>query len=142
MCQAARSTISSAQLRGFCKVSISRTISARIRVHPTIHTRKMSEDKAKSRITSWAGNDGQFKRQVSAFQDHIQEGGKFAPEKGMPLIIHALLLGLTDSDRPIPPVCQLGLPLGPSDFDREKVERAGRLYWFAPPRTTLGFSCI
>lgn len=33
-------------------------------------------------ITSWADKDGSFKRQVSAFRDRIEEGGKFAPEKG------------------------------------------------------------
>jgi len=39
----------------------------------------MPEDK----ITGWASKDGSFKRQTSAFRDHIEEGGKFAPEKGM-----------------------------------------------------------
>ena len=34
------------------------------------------------KITGWASGDGSFKRQVSSFRDHIEEGGKFAPEKG------------------------------------------------------------
>jgi hypothetical protein len=36
-------------------------------------------------ITSWADKDGSFKRQVSSFRDRIEEGGKFAPEKGKSL---------------------------------------------------------
>ncbi|ORX33591.1 glutathione S-transferase [Kockovaella imperatae] len=30
----------------------------------------------------WAGKDGHFKRQVSAFRDHIEENGEHPPEKG------------------------------------------------------------
>lgn len=50
-------------------------------------TRKMSSGQAAEGkgITSWAGKDGEFKRQVSAFRDHIEEGGKFPPEKGKSL---------------------------------------------------------
>lgn len=34
-------------------------------------------------ITDWADKkDGAFKRQISSFRDHIEEGGNFAPEKG------------------------------------------------------------
>lgn len=34
-------------------------------------------------ITDWADQkDGSFKRQVSSFRDHIEPGGKYAPEKG------------------------------------------------------------
>jgi putative glutathione S-transferase len=37
----------------------------------------------KNGITEWASkDDGAFKRQVSSFRDQIEEGGKFAPEKG------------------------------------------------------------
>lgn len=48
-------------------------------------TRKMSSGQAgegKGDITKWAGKDGEFKRQVSSFRSHIEEGGKHAPEKG------------------------------------------------------------
>ena len=41
---------------------------------------KMAGDK--SNITSWASNDGSFKRQTSSFRDVIEKGGKFEPEKG------------------------------------------------------------
>ncbi|KAL7414131.1 glutathione S-transferase omega-like 2 [Mrakia frigida] len=42
-----------------------------------------SQDKDKnSDILKWASKDGEFKRQVSSFRDAIEEGGKFAPEKG------------------------------------------------------------
>lgn len=33
-------------------------------------------------LTDWAAKDGEFKRQVSSFREHITEGGKHAPEKG------------------------------------------------------------
>jgi putative glutathione S-transferase len=36
----------------------------------------------KEGITGWASKDGEFKRQTSSFRDHIEENGKFAPEKG------------------------------------------------------------
>jgi glutathionyl-hydroquinone reductase len=45
-------------------------------------TRNMST--GKQGITAWADKDGAFKRQVSSFRDRIEEGGKFAPEKGKP----------------------------------------------------------
>lgn len=38
----------------------------------------------KEGITGWASKDGEFKRQTSSFRDHIEENGKFAPEKGEP----------------------------------------------------------
>lgn len=42
----------------------------------------------KKDILSWAGaKDGQFKRQVSAFRDQVQEGTKFEPEKGESLYL-------------------------------------------------------
>lgn len=31
---------------------------------------------------NWAGKDGSFNRQVSAFRDAIEKGGRFEPEKG------------------------------------------------------------
>ena len=45
-------------------------------------TRRMSTEQKGDTITKWAGKDGEFKRQVSAFRSHIEEGGKHAPEKG------------------------------------------------------------
>jgi hypothetical protein len=45
-------------------------------------TRSMSTQAGKEGITAWADKDGSFKRQVSSFRDRIEEGGKFAPEKG------------------------------------------------------------
>jgi hypothetical protein len=47
-------------------------------------TRSMSSQSqaGKAGITAWADKDGSFKRQVSSFRDRIEEGGKFAPEKG------------------------------------------------------------
>jgi putative glutathione S-transferase len=35
-------------------------------------------------VTDWSNpkGDGSFKRQVSAFRDHIEKDGKFPPEKG------------------------------------------------------------
>lgn len=54
-------------------------------------TSKMAGDK--SNITSWASNDGSFKRQTSSFRDVIEKGGKFEPEKGaLPLSIGDQLL--------------------------------------------------
>lgn len=41
-----------------------------------------SDPDKNSDILKWADNGGEFKRQVSAFRDVIEEGGKFAPEKG------------------------------------------------------------
>ena len=34
------------------------------------------------KITSFAGKDGEYKRQVSSFRDSVKEGGEFPPEKG------------------------------------------------------------
>ena len=45
-------------------------------------TRRMSTEQKGDTITKWADKDGEFKRQVSAFRSHIEEGGKHAPEKG------------------------------------------------------------
>lgn len=39
-------------------------------------------DKNDKGITGWAGKDGEFKRQVSSFRDHIEPNGRFPPEKG------------------------------------------------------------
>jgi hypothetical protein len=45
--------------------------------------RRMSTEQQKGdTITKWADKDGEFKRQVSSFRSHIEEGGKHAPEKG------------------------------------------------------------
>jgi len=33
-------------------------------------------------ITQWAAKDGEFKRQVSSFRNHIEPNGRFPPEKG------------------------------------------------------------
>lgn len=44
-----------------------------------IDSSKMAGD---GKITSWASNDGSFKRQTSSFRDVIEKGGKFEPEKG------------------------------------------------------------
>jgi len=42
-----------------------------------------SQDKDKnSDILKWASKDGEFNRQVSSFREVIQDGSKFAPEKG------------------------------------------------------------
>ena len=61
------------------------SISPLLRTATTAATKRafyttMSEEK--SGITGWASADGSFKRQQSSFRDHIEEGGKFAPEKG------------------------------------------------------------
>lgn len=56
------------------------------RIHPFTATSALrsisTSTPATMGITDWANKDGAFKRQVSSFRDHIEEGGKFAPEKG------------------------------------------------------------
>jgi putative glutathione S-transferase len=43
----------------------------------------MSADAAADKpILQWASTDGEFKRQVSSFRDHIEPNGQFPPEKG------------------------------------------------------------
>jgi len=54
----------------------------------------MSTQAGKEGITAWADKDGSFKRQVSSFRDRIEEGGKFAPEKGK---LPAVKDGIADS---------------------------------------------
>jgi putative glutathione S-transferase len=54
------------------------------------------------KITKWASGDGSFKRQVSSFRDHIEEGGKFAPEKGECDVWHFRACDLSHRLPPIP----------------------------------------
>jgi len=42
----------------------------------------MDKAKPNGTITNWADKDGSFKRPSSSFRDHIEPGGKYAPEKG------------------------------------------------------------
>ena len=59
--------------------SDNRPLSTTSPVYENATTGKMAGD---GKITSWASNDGSFKRQTSSFRDVIEKGGKFEPEKG------------------------------------------------------------
>jgi hypothetical protein len=72
-------TAGAAGLLGILYTTIRSTNPAFIESLSVNISRKMSSGKG---ITSWADKDGSFKRQVSSFRDRIEEGGKFAPEKG------------------------------------------------------------
>jgi hypothetical protein len=73
-------TAAATGLLGILYTTIRSTNPALLESLSTHITRKMSS--SGKGITSWADKDGSFKRQVSAFRDRIEEGGKFAPEKG------------------------------------------------------------
>jgi hypothetical protein len=88
-------------------------------------TRSMSTQAGKEGITAWADKDGSFKRQVSSFRDRIEEGGKFAPEKGKLIDVGN---GYELMDRTIPPLRLPCLSLGSSSFDHAKLEGFGGLH--------------
>jgi hypothetical protein len=88
-------------------------------------TRSMSTQAGKEGITAWADKDGSFKRQVSSFRDRIEEGGKFAPEKGK---LNDVGNGYELMDRTIPPLRLPCLPMGSSSFDHAKLEGVGGLH--------------
>jgi hypothetical protein len=88
-------------------------------------TRSMSTQAGKEGITAWADKDGSFKRQVSSFRDRIEEGGKFAPEKGK---LSEVGNGHELMDRTIPPLRLPCLSLGSSSFDHAKLEGARGLH--------------
>lgn len=90
-------------------------------------TRTMSNQAGKDGITSWADKDGSFKRQVSSFRDRIEEGGKFAPEKGTLALPDDMQKKLTVI-RTIPPLRLSCLSMGSSSFDHAKLEGAGGLH--------------
>jgi hypothetical protein len=78
------------------------------------------------KITSWADKDGSFKRQVSSFRDHIEEGGKFAPEKGESCSHHlAEIVAERGRARPLPPIHQSCVPMGSSGSNCSPIERVG-----------------
>lgn len=79
-------TAGAAGLLGILYTTIRSTNPALLGSLSSTITRNMSgqsqEQAGKGGITAWADKDGSFKRQVSSFRDRIEEGGKFAPEKG------------------------------------------------------------
>jgi hypothetical protein len=88
-------------------------------------TRSMSTQAGKEGITAWADKDGSFKRQVSSFRDRIEEGGKFAPEKGKLTDVNT---GHELIHRTIPPLRLPCLSMGSSSFDHAKFEGFGGLH--------------
>lgn len=51
---------------------------------PSLSPRYLSSTPSTMGVTDWSNpkSDGSFKRQVSAFRNHIEKGGQFPPEKG------------------------------------------------------------
>jgi hypothetical protein len=120
-------TAGAAGLLGILYTTIRSTNSGLLGTLTNNITRSMSNQAGKEGITAWADKDGSFKRQVSSFRDRIEEGGKFAPEKGKSI---AAVLFDKLTGRTIPPLRLPCLSLGSSSFDHAKLEGIGGLYQY------------